>query len=296
MRAFLLSAATISLLSPSAVQAENVVLEPSSAWHLDYGDDKCRLARTFGEDKQKTILFLDQHQPSETFTWTMAGQAVGAFASARRFTSQFGPAFSPRKTEASSSTVSGDLEGYGRAIIMSGHLGDTEFKAKDEETEEPVGLPHLDAAKGGDVEWLEIRRSRDDSLRLQTGNMAPAFKALNDCITNLVSHWGLDATAQSSRVTAPEWTNARQVLRRIQSDYPDTALRKGEQARMNVRVMVDAAGRPTNCVLTDVTKAENFDNGPCQLIMRNAEFEPARDARGAGVASFYATSIVYIIE
>lgn len=298
MRLLLASAAFLGLLQPSAALADNIVLQPSSSWHLDYGEDKCRLARSFGEGENRVMLLLDQHQPSDTFTWTAAGPPVTTFASGRKFTAQFGPAMSLREIEPSSSTFSGELEGHGKAVIIHGHLGDAEFKAAEaaqEAAAKPIGLPQLDAAGAKGMEWLELRRGRGNSLRLATGPMGPTFKALNNCMANLVTHWGLDAEQQARRVTGPEWTNAPQVARKIQQTYPLQALRQGKQARMHIRVMVDATGKATRCVRTDVTTADDFTDKPCQIIMRDSEFQPARDASGAGVPSYYATSVVYAI-
>lgn len=294
MRAFLLAMAASALFIPDSAQAEDVVLEPSSPWHLDYGADKCRLARTFGEGEQKTILFLDQYQPSSSFTWTIAGPPVEAVDSANRYTSQFGPGLTAKIIKGFPGPTLGKLEGYGAAIIQSGHRGDDEGESGDVE-ESAISLPHLAAEEGGQIEWLEIRRGRHHSLRLLTGNMRAPFDAMNKCMADLLADWGLDVETQRRRVNGPEWTNIRRVVRKIQDHYPSKALDRGAQARLNMRIMVGTDGRPTGCVLTDVTKADNFDDAPCQIVMREARFEPARDAQNQPVPSYYATSIVYAI-
>ena len=299
MRAVLLCGVVLGLCVPEMARADEVVLEPSSKWHLDYSVDKCRLVRTFGDGEQRTILLLDQHQPNDSFTWTLAGKPVASFATGRRFNAQFGPTLSSMTIEQSPSAFTGELEGYGKAVIVHGHLGDVELKQREDKAERPgptpIGLPQLDTGPVQGVEWIELRRGENNSLRLVTGSMQSTFAAMNQCMASLVKSWGLDVETQALRASGPAWTNVQQVARSIQRDYPSEALRRGQQARINVRIMIDESGKPTQCVRTDVTTADNFSDKPCQIILRQAKFEPARDASGNGLKSYYTTDIVYTI-
>jgi outer membrane biosynthesis protein TonB len=126
--------------------------------------------------------------------------------------------------------------------------------------------------------------------------MRAPFAALNKCTQDLVAHWGLDVEEQRNRASGPVWTNLPRIASRIQDDYPSSALRKGEQATIAFRIMIDDTGKPTNCVRTDITKAENFDDGTCRLVMRMGRFEPARATDGSPLPSYNVTQVRYVIR
>ena len=37
-----------------------ISLKPTSAWHVDYADDRCRLARQFGADDELVYAFFER--------------------------------------------------------------------------------------------------------------------------------------------------------------------------------------------------------------------------------------------
>ena len=77
---FISFAAAVSVVAAphSAAQTDDevVVLEPSSPWQLDYGKDRCRIARTFGEGDDTNMFYLEQWEPAAWATWLVAGPAV----------------------------------------------------------------------------------------------------------------------------------------------------------------------------------------------------------------------------
>ena len=157
---------------------------------------------------------------------------------------------------------------------------------KEESREEPEqeaakpGLPRLDPEDGARIAWVEFARGDKLRLRLNTGSMQAPFEAMNQCIGNLVTHQGLDLAQQRRRTSRPDWVNRDAVVRRIQARYPAEALRNGNRARLNMRIMIGPDGKPTACIITHVTTADNFDNSACQQVMSLARFEPARNAEG----------------
>jgi hypothetical protein len=61
MRAAVLALAALSTaLAAMPAQAEPVVLKPSSPWNVDFGEDKCRLSRLFGEGENQHYLAFQQ--------------------------------------------------------------------------------------------------------------------------------------------------------------------------------------------------------------------------------------------
>src|SRR5579884_2300647 len=45
--------------------SEPVRLQPSSPWNVDYAENSCRLIRTFGEGKTRTVLMFESGAPGE---------------------------------------------------------------------------------------------------------------------------------------------------------------------------------------------------------------------------------------
>lgn len=291
MRAVVALAIAAAGLTPATLQAQTTVLEPSSKWHLDYADASCRLGRTFGEGDQKTVLFLDQHEPSRSFAWTVAGKPVERFSEQREPEVRFGTLPPVQRDRDQSGILGGELKGFGAALIGAGHKQELPFDAQKEIA--TPGLSQLDLGDGSQVTWIELARGDKRRLRLNTGSMKGAFEALNRCTGDLVKAWGLDLEQQQARSSRPDWINKDAVARQLR--YPATALRAGNRARLNMRIMVDANGKPTQCVLTKVTLADAFNEAACQQVMRSARFIPARGADGRPIASYYSTDIVYVI-
>ena len=60
-----------------------------------------------------------------------------------------------------------------------------------------------------------------------------------------------------------------------------------------VPVIVEADGTVSNCHLEQNTIADSLNSPACQIAMAVAEMEPAEDANGKPLRSFYATTITY---
>ncbi|MEL6738005.1 MAG: TonB family protein, partial [Pseudomonadota bacterium] len=92
----------------------------------------------------------------------------------------------------------------------------------------------------------------------------------------------------------PKWSNEASVVRRIVARYPGKALQRGEQAILQMRVIVDESGKVTSCKIDEATTAGNVESPACRE-MANAKFDPALDADGQPFTSYYSTSIIYRI-
>jgi hypothetical protein len=281
-------------MTAQAADDEPVHLKPQSPWQLDYADSRCRLGRYFGEGDEKTVFWLEQYGPSDGFTWLVAGPAIDRFRSRRETNVQFGPHF-PRWQLSYPETT---LEGFGPAISGTGPVAPPDDGDEDKEAaNKPVGLPHLDAEAGRELFWLRLDQKFAQPVVLELGKMDKPFEAMNQCVEDLVAHWGVDVEAQKTRATPPQFTNIMLVARKIQEHYPEKAVRSGSQANFHLRILVGVNGQATDCTLTDITLATNFDmrRHPCRIVLDSAKFESARDVNGNPVASFYETNIAYRI-
>jgi TonB family protein len=274
-----------AMLAPS-VSAKRVDLEPSGKWNVDFGIEKCRLARYFGEGDDRHLLMFDQYGPSEGFGMTASGPAFERFQSRKRTSLSFAADGEAMRTE----PYAGSVDGVGGAVIYS-YLS---LASGTEELDNPAAqLPQLDPELGDEVAYVRLTQGGRDIL-LNTGPLGEAFKILNLCTQQLVKDWGLDPDKHLTAQRQVRWLNQEDVVRRIQSDYPRAALFKGEQGIMRMRVMVDETGAVTDCAILEATRVESLESPACRE-MKRAEFAPALDEKGDPFPSYYATSIVYRI-
>lgn len=282
--------------TPGSAQDGPTVLEPSGGWVLDMADDKCRMLRTFGVEERRTILLLEQWDPSEAMTWMVAGDATKGYRNRRKAHYAFGSGGDRGEIE----LVGKSFGEYGAAIGTSSTIVAKQPRPEGETRDysiEPRGLPALDSEAAEDITHLDIGTRAPDDIRLNLGSMKAPIEAMNMCMANLVEHWGFDVEEQSRVVQPPLAKNMQSVVTAIQKAYPMKAVARGAQADFHIRVSVGAEGRVEDCVLLNQTIAEDFDQArdPCYVFSKKAEFEPALDTSGKRVRSYYATRILYRI-
>lgn len=277
-------------LAAAPLQAKVVEIAPSSPWNLDFGETKCRLARVFGEGEDRHLLFFEQYWPGKYVGMTAAGPSFGRFASRARTHLNFAESDEPRQTEPFTGTVGefGDAVIFSWIDVGAAMRDDSEAAA---DASENRRLPLLDKDGAQQAEFVGLRQ-RGDEYRLMTGPLDKAFAALDGCALDLVSTWGLDPEAQRTATQMPLWTNRDGVVRRIVATYPLDAQQKGEQGIMRMRVIVSPDGKVEDCVILKATETDRLESPACRA-MANARFEPALDASGQPMRSFYAESIVY---
>lgn len=294
-RISLLALPVLSLIAQPALAGERapVIVKPSSNWTLDYGETRCRIARTFGEGDEKTALYLEQYQPSDVPIWVVGGPLVHRLRIMSSFSARFGPGFEAFDVEPK---VTMRLGEFGDAVRGHGYKDDPVVEGEAPESEqEPIGLPSLSPDDGKAIDWIELSRG-SRSYRLETGDLGPVFEAMNKCVADLVTYWGADPAILRNRKTAPELTNLPEVARNVGRHYPTAAERNGRQAELHARVMVEADGTVSKCAITAVTMAEQFDNQACIAFLETAKFKPALDVQGRPVPSYYISTIVYRLQ
>ncbi|OWQ96687.1 energy transducer TonB [Sphingopyxis witflariensis] len=277
-------AAAVAMTMP-AYAGEPLRLSPSSDWHINYADDSCRLARSFGTGDEEVVLVLDRFQPGPKVGMTLTGQPVKVRSETRRITLRFGPndpAFEKGFT-------TGSLDNGNAALIVDGNLWITGYdpaRAARENEGKSLKQPDIDPALYAAIRFLELRIVGKQAIHLETGSMMAAEQALAACTDDLLRGWKIDVTAHQnlSRRATPvgepeQWLN--------NSDYPPEMRARGYQGLVHFRLIVDAAGKPASCHIQQSTRPVEFDEAVCNGIMRRAEFEPALDAMGKPVASYY---------
>lgn len=284
--AFVMAGAGVLAAVPvTATAKEPLRLAPSSKWHVNYAADSCRLARSFGAGKDEVVLALDRFQPGPKVDMTLMGRPVQVLGETRRITLRFGPndpAFEKRFTP-------GSLDNGMAALIVDGNMWITGYDpawASSEEARNSRKLPDVDPALYAAIGFLELGIAGKRPIILETGPMEAAEQALAACTDNLLRGWKIDVEAHRnlSRRAVPasnpeDWMNS--------NDYPVSMRVTRQQGLVHFRLTVDAAGKPASCHIQQSTRPAEFDDAVCKGIMRRAAFQPALDAAGKPVVSYY---------
>lgn len=275
-----------SALAAFPANADTVAVTPSTPWNVDFAEDRCRLARLFGEGEGRHFLFFEQYWPGERLSLMAAGPEFSGFRSRQTTRLKFFESQETLRTE----PFTGSMAQFGNGVVYSSVSIETGTDSLEEDTS-PTTLPALDTEFAERVEFVSLDQ-RGKEIQLITGPLDEAFEVLNTCTESLVAAWGLDLEKHLTATRMPRWTNEREVVRKIGSSYPRSALNRGEQGIMRMRVTVGEDGRVKDCKVIKATETDRLESPACEA-MSDAQFEPALDSEGRPMRSYYATSIVY---
>ncbi len=278
---FAFPAAAEDLPEAIAMSEKAERLAPRAAWHLEYGESRCRLARWFGDEAKPHLLIMEQAGPRRQFTLTMAGPQIRSFQRSESF--WIGMERDEPLKEVNFFGRS-ELNGVGDAIIIRSHdIGPTLKRGT-------VRAAGIDLEEASSIDRVVIRNGRR-IVSFEAGNIRKPFEALNQCTDSLLARWGLDPEQHQAFVPAYLLDSAS-VKGRIEARYPRSALSRREEALVSVTVIVEADGSVSNCMVENATPAENLESPACEELA-TARFEPARNAQGEPMRSFMSTGITY---
>lgn len=303
-------AATASALVSVPAQAERVVLQPSSEWELRAYDDKCRMIRTFGSGEDELTLWIDKGGPGPGVNLTLIGRAVR---------SPYGPyvrvGFVPG--EAIERNFIAAQSSKGRPVM--GLFGVQPVSLLAEEPEEPepgfitpeekAAEEQVDFSQGApaafasektikrrmaEITALEVSGAVIDPIAIELDSFLPMANDLWECTATLTErltrNGGRDSSSGGTPTTpldAPVWA------RKLQENYPAHLVRAEQQGSVDVRLTVNKDGKASFCEVIAYSGPATFNDTACFQLLRHARFNPATDAAGNPVPSFYQTRITY---
>jgi hypothetical protein len=288
LRSVLAAAVGAALALPSIAVAAPRVLTPSGPWHLDYAADSCTLARTFGAGDDEVSIRFEQFQPGPTFALTFIGKAFRSSQLYRPVKLAFGPGQPLRAVDGamSGSATTADKRTLDMLFVSSATLAGV---LKDDQIEPPLPAP-IDERAISEVALVQLNGA---DFVLKLGPMDKPMEQVRVCIDELVSHWGIDATKQRTLTRQAKPVGSPGQWFRS-SDYPTSSLGRGESALIHFRLTIAADGRVADCAIQRATKGDEFAKKSCEQIRKRARFEPALDAEGKPVASFYVNTVKWL--
>jgi hypothetical protein len=288
---YLKSMARVVLLAccvlPLAAHAvdQPIPMGPTSNWVVDYAEGSCVLRRTFGSGKDNAFLELHQVGPGDGYELRIGSDTLSRSRGTPRI--RYGSDEDWVEPHAPFDFAAGDWHGLRFAGSLRPDVPESAGRATP-----PWPDAERDARETA-VDRLTIAGTFEQDVTLEVGRMHAPLEAMRTCTRELVTHWGLDPTVQDtlSRRASP----IRQVdwARRTIDAYPIAMIRQNKSARLPIRLIVGADGKPTSCVAGKGFADPAFETAACASSMRYARFEPALDAEGQPVASYFITTIVY---
>ena len=280
MRCSVVALSAVSLiLSAAPLSAETIEVAPSSPWNIDFGDERCRLTRTFGQGDDQHLLLIEQYWPGRSFGLTAAGAAFSKFRNQQATT----VAFSDAQTPQSLQPLTGDIADIGPAVIFSRLFLTPKPDGAAQAGTPPAGLPTSDMTAARSVKFVSLKQGNND-VRSMTGPLDAAFAVLDNCALDLIGSWGLDIEQHRTATRMAQLIARDAVVRKVAAAYPRDAANIGEQGLVRMRVTVTPEGTVSDCAVIKATETQRLESPACK-VMQTARFEPALDAAGTPMRS-----------
>lgn len=297
------------LLQPGSVHAaeDARILAPTSDWTLDFADERCSLIREFADGADQIRLQIDSYGPDPGYRVLLSGDLVTRSDAApiRQFRVGYSPDTGERKAMG---MLVGKLGDDPAVSFGPAFLPDLPY------AEWAPSQPQAAAAQDSDwpggafqrsIRHMTVQFGEGQPFRLDTGSMAAPFGAMRQCIDDLLASWGIDPAAHRTRSRPPLLVELPEGYKRVEVDLDDDrpgyterryqaiARAQAEQRERPVpragyvapvRIMIDATGRPTACVVQVATADERYRKSMCETWAR--AYEPALDMQGQPAASF----------
>jgi len=285
MKAMLSGVAAAALLAAPAAQAqEEAVFRPSGTWIADYGDDYCRLARTFTDGTREMSLALERLQPGAFVRLIVVGESMRPFRNAE----QIGYAFLPTGASGKARYVRSETAD-GQSFVSFDPVmlaPPPAFTPPAPGTPPPVydRTGEQETARG--ITGFTLTEGLISPVRVETGSLRAPIEALQACADDLLTVWGLDAEKHKTMTAAPVMNpNPNGVL--PQGTIPFGEFGKLTGGANQVRLLIGADGKVTDCAIYAPSLSQLLNQRICELAKDRASFQPAKDAEGQAMASVW---------
>lgn len=289
MRKLLLGCAAVCMVAAPAAEGQDggAVFRPTGGWIADYGDDYCRLVRTFSDGKDEVSLAFERTQPGSPMRLIMIGEGIRTFRGA----DQIGFAFIPGGNSAKSRYVRSETTD-GKQYLNFDPVTLAPFAFTPGAPPPPYDRDaEQETARG--INGLALTEGLTEPMRFETGSLRAPITALQACADDLLKVWGLDVEKHKA-LTVPATLNPAPNGVLPQGTIPFSEFGKLGGGANQVRLLVGADGKPTSCTIYSPSLSETLNQRICSLVMEKATFQPAKDAGGQAMASYWMGSPMFL--
>ncbi|HEY6814419.1 MAG TPA: hypothetical protein VI168_02655 [Croceibacterium sp.] len=293
MRA-LVSLLTVATLAVApAARAQDAPFKLSGQWAVDFGDDYCRLAGDFSNGEDTISLGMERIQPGAFLRLMLSGDAIRPFRGASQLGYHFLPAGTSQKA-AYFRMPTAD----GKEYLFIDNLTLAPMVFTPPVPGQPPAPPPVYSRQGeqdsaGGITGIRIEEGLVKPVQIEASHLPAAIAVLQQCADDLLKTWGLDAEKHKT-LTVPAipnfspdgWLPAGMI------SFGDFAKFTGNGNQ--VRLLIDAAGKPTACTIHTPTLDRALNDRICSTLMEKASFQPAKDAAGAAMASYWFGSPMFL--
>ncbi|VXC83911.1 energy transducer TonB [Sphingomonas sp. AX6] len=254
------------MLGQSATASEP--LKPSAQWVVDYAESMCTLGREFGPG---AVTFGIRPSGLSTggglaIAMIPGAQAIRNHRTPATFVLDDGSAIEVDANvywlpEKKMRVVTAGLDAEAMAKVMSGR---------------PFGFP----------------TNRREHIWFEPEGVASALKVLKNCEDDLLVSFGVPANELAQIVEGPRGDVSRYFG---SAAYPSNALFVGKGGQTSALLEINALGNVTDCRITANSGHEAFRKSTCDSLMR-AQFEPAKNAAGEPVRSWYPVRVTWQVD
>jgi hypothetical protein len=278
----ILAASGLVLAPAMPLQAQDsvAVFRPAGNWTADFGDDYCRLSRNFSNGSETVSLAFERVRPGATTSVIVVGNGAKIFRTA----DELGLTFLPGQAERSLRYVRSQTPDGKQYLNFSNVTlaPPPVFTPGARPAGPPPGYDRAaEQAVGKTLTGIALAKGMTAPVRIETGDLGEPFHVLQECADDLVKSWGVDPAVNAA---IPEGGGAGWIP---QNTIPFVDFGKFGGGANQVRLLVDATGKPTKCVIFRPTLAQALNDKICGLLMQNGKFIPAKNAAGQAVASYW---------
>ena len=293
-------------LAPLLIGAsEPIRLQPTSKWVLDRPENSCRLSRSFGDGKDKTVVVFEGVGPGE-MDMLVVGKPLDSWRVGvpAKFLPIQNKSFNG---EAATSAKSGDpaLLWSHVPMLLDSTLQRLSERARAERPQpgvrpRPVDLAEQAALRAEREQFaaaanaIEIDVRREKPVLLETGSLGEPVKMFDQCLRDSLRAWGADPDLEDKIARRPwpmdraHWLTA--------DDYPPEMASTHNESEVSFRLLVDAAGNVSKCTSLSHFRHKEFDAVVCAKLTQRAKFAPAELADGTKVPSYYVNRVVFQLD
>lgn len=281
-------------LAPGPAYAQPAVLSaaPTSQWVLDYSDDACFLRRAFSAGETAFTLEIAQSGPGPRFALSVVARGVRTHRNLPALAFSEGAEPKPALLSLNVSTADGGSGFTATTVFAPGRQG-SERARPERDAAETLGWYRGDLGGAAEADRIVVADIFPADVALETGRMDAPMKAMRQCLDDLFAQWGYDPARLATLTGVPTPTNDPNDWARP-GDFPRGGPRRSENARVDFRLDVDAAGTPTACHVQMLVGPEEFGETVCRNLMARARFRPALDKDGNAVPGPYAETVIVV--